>query len=126
MFHFLILSNARKERNVPIYEYQCKSCDETFEVFLNSSDKPVKKCPSCNSSKIQKLISNCSFQLKGTGWYATDYANKDKKSVGKSKKKESDTGATETSSKPESGESASASESTPDKKPASTSENKAA
>ena len=111
---------------MPIYEYECKSCGETFEVFLSASDKPVKKCTQCNSTKIQKLISNCSFQLKGTGWYATDYANKDKNTGSKNKKKESESGAKETGSKAESSESASASESTPDKKPASTTENKAA
>jgi len=111
---------------VPIYEYECKSCGETFEVFLSASDKPVKKCTHCNSTKIQKLISNCSFQLKGTGWYATDYANKDKKTGSINKKKETEPGAKETVSKAESSESASASESAPDKKPASASENKAA
>ena len=126
MFHFFILSDTRKERAVPIYEYACKSCGAPFEVFLNSSDKPVKKCPSCNSIKIQKLVSNCSFQLKGTGWYATDYANKDKKLEGKNKKKESGSDATDTSAKTESSESAKASESTPENKPASTPENKAA
>ena len=126
MFHFFILSDTRKERAVPIYEYACKSCGAPFEVFLNSSDKPVKKCPSCNSTKIQKLVSNCSFQLKGTGWYATDYANKDKKLEGKNKKKESGSDATDTSAKTESSESAKASESTPENKPASTPENKAA
>ena len=111
---------------MPIYEYACKSCGETFEVFLNASDKPVKKCPACSSTKIQKLVSNCSFQLKGTGWYATDYANKDKKSGGKSKKKDADPGATETSTKSEAKESAGTTESTPEKKPAGTTENKAA
>lgn len=111
---------------MPIYEYECKSCGETFEVFLNASDKPVKKCTQCNSAKIQKLISNCSFQLKGTGWYVTDYANKDKSTGPKNKKKDSGASPAETSAKAESTESASASEKTPDKKPASTSENKAA
>lgn len=111
---------------MPIYEYACKSCGAPFEVFLNSSDKPVKKCPSCNSTKIQKLVSNCSFQLKGTGWYATDYANKDKKLEGKNKKKESGSDAKDTSAKTESSESAKAPESTPENKPASTPENKAA
>jgi putative FmdB family regulatory protein len=107
---------------VPIYEYACKACGETFEVFLNASDKPVKKCTHCNSTKIQKLISNCSFQLKGTGWYATDYANKDKNSVGKNKKKESDSNAPDTGDKAASKDSASSAES----KPANKTENKAA
>ena len=111
---------------MPIYEYACKSCGKTFEVFLRTSNKSVIKCEYCNSTKIQKLVSNCSFQLKGTGWYATDYANKDKKTGGKSKKQEADSGATDTSAKAESKKPAGASESTPEKKPASITENKAA
>ena len=113
---------------MPIYEYQCKSCGETFEVFLTASDKPVKKCEHCNSTKIQKLISNCSFQLKGTGWYATDYANRDKNSGGNGKKKSSEKSseATSSESKPAAseGEKKSAA-SDGDKKPAAA-ENKAA
>ena len=62
---------------MPIYEYECNSCGEKFEAFLGMNDAPVKKCTYCKSVKIKKLISNCSFQLKGTGWYATDYAKKD-------------------------------------------------
>jgi len=111
---------------VPIYEYECKSCGETFEVFLNSSDKPVKKCEYCNSTKIQKLISNCSFQLKGTGWYATDYANKDKNSLGKSKKKDADKGAADTTAAPDAKTTPATSDSAADKKPAAATENKAA
>ena len=42
----------------------------------NFSDKPITRCPSC-SGQVSKLISNCSFQLKGTGWYVTDYKKKD-------------------------------------------------
>jgi len=61
---------------VPIYEYECGDCGKTFEVFLLSSDKPVKNCQFCQSENIKKLVSNCSFQLKGTGWYVTDYARK--------------------------------------------------
>lgn len=62
---------------MPIYEYECDKCGKKFEVFLSCTDKPVKKCRYCDSLKIRKLISNCSFQLKGTGWYVTDYARKD-------------------------------------------------
>ena len=111
---------------MPIYEYACKSCGKTFEVFLRSSNNSVIKCEYCNSTKIKKLVSNCSFQLKGTGWYATDYANKDKKTGGKTKKKEAEASTTDTSAKAESKKPADAGESTPEKKPASTTENKAA
>ena len=61
---------------MPIYEYECCDCGKTFEMFLLSNDKPAEKCQFCQSDNIKKLVSNCSFQLKGTGWYVTDYARK--------------------------------------------------
>ena len=60
---------------MPIYEYECTKCGKIEEVMQNFSDKPLTKCQSC-SGKLQKLISQSSFHLKGTGWYVTDYANK--------------------------------------------------
>ena len=60
---------------MPIYEYQCHKCG-TFEVTQRITEKPLGKCPTCKG-KVKKLISNTSFQLKGTGWYVTDYARKD-------------------------------------------------
>ena len=59
---------------MPIYEYSCPKCGE-FEVTQRITEEPLKKCPTCKS-KVRKLISNTSFQLKGSGWYATDYAGK--------------------------------------------------
>ena len=56
---------------MPIYEYQCSKCG-VFEVTQRITDDALKKCPTCHH-KVQKLISNTSFQLKGTGWYITDY-----------------------------------------------------
>jgi putative FmdB family regulatory protein len=61
---------------MPIYEYACPKCGE-FETTQRITDPPLKKCPTCKS-KVQKLISNTSFQLKGSGWYATDYGGKKK------------------------------------------------
>ena len=61
---------------MPIYEYRCRKCAKTFEIMQKFSDKPITRCPSCSGS-VSKLISNCSFQLKGTGWYVTDYKKKD-------------------------------------------------
>jgi putative FmdB family regulatory protein len=60
---------------MPIYEYQCQKCG-TFETTQRITEKPLGKCPTCKG-KVKKLISNTSFQLKGTGWYVTDYARKD-------------------------------------------------
>lgn len=59
---------------MPIYEYQCQKCG-TFEVTQRITENALSKCPTCRG-KVKKLISNTSFQLKGTGWYITDYARK--------------------------------------------------
>ena len=59
---------------MPIYEYQCQKCG-TIEVTRRITEKALTKCPTCKS-KVKRLISNTSFQLKGTGWYVTDYARK--------------------------------------------------
>jgi putative FmdB family regulatory protein len=60
---------------MPIYEYECKQCGKVLEAYQRFSDAPLKKCDCC-SGKLQKLISNSTFHLKGTGWYVTDYANR--------------------------------------------------
>ena len=64
---------------MPIYEYACDDCQKKFEMFVGIRDAPVQECKYCGGKNIRKLISNCSFQLKGTGWYKTDYASKDSK-----------------------------------------------
>jgi len=82
---------------MPIYEYKCTKCGKEFELIQKFSDKPAKKCPDC-SGKVEKLISQSSFVLKGTGWYQTDFA--DKKTDKKGKKAAKDT--TETTEKADS------------------------
>ena len=72
---------------MPIYEYGCDACGKVIEVMQKFSDEPLKTCPDC-SGQLTKLISRTSFQLKGTGWYVTDYARKPEsqsKSEGESK-----------------------------------------
>ena len=64
----------RRKANMPIYEYQCVSCG-TFEMTQKITETPLRRCPTCKG-KVTKLISITSFQLKGTGWYATDYGSK--------------------------------------------------
>jgi putative FmdB family regulatory protein len=64
---------------MPIYEYRCKKCGD-FEVTQKITDRSLTRCPTC-SRKVTKLISNTSFQLKGSGWYATDYAGKSGKTT---------------------------------------------
>ncbi|HQP30314.1 MAG TPA: zinc ribbon domain-containing protein [Deltaproteobacteria bacterium] len=60
---------------MPIYEYRCMNCNHEFEVMQKFSDSPVKDCPKC-SGQVKKRVSATSFQLKGSGWYLTDYAKK--------------------------------------------------
>lgn len=62
---------------MPTYEYNCENCG-TIEVTQRITDKPLRRCPNCKG-KVSKLISATSFQLKGAGWYVTDYAGKDSK-----------------------------------------------
>ena len=83
---------------MPIYEYECADCDQTFEVFLGIKDPPVQECTNCKSTKIRKLVSNCSFQLKGTGWYVTDYAKKDPHASSSENKKPKDKAKADTDS----------------------------
>jgi putative FmdB family regulatory protein len=62
---------------MPIYEYECKKCGKHFEVWQKITEEPLKVCPECGG-ELMKLISESSFILKGTGWYVTDYARKEK------------------------------------------------
>jgi putative FmdB family regulatory protein len=73
---------------LPIYEYECISCGKHFENMQKITEAPLTSCPFCKG-KVKKLVSNCSFQLKGTGWYATDYGNgrKPEDKEGKQEKK---------------------------------------
>jgi putative FmdB family regulatory protein len=60
---------------MPIYEYRCTSCHDDFEVTQRITDAPLTDCPKCQG-RLEKLISQTSFVLKGSGWYMTDYARK--------------------------------------------------
>lgn len=61
---------------MPIYEYVCEKCGTHIEVIQKISDAPLKRCAKCRG-KLKKSVSRTSFQLKGSGWYATDYSSKD-------------------------------------------------
>jgi putative FmdB family regulatory protein len=58
---------------MPFYEYQCKSCGHDLEAMQKISDRPLKKCPNCGKSQLQRLMSAPVFRLKGGGWYETDF-----------------------------------------------------
>ena len=73
---------------MPIYEYQCSKCGKEFEVFQRMTDPAVTSCKFCQG-KVRKLMSLSSFQLKGSGWYATDYGGKKAPHTEHTEKKES-------------------------------------
>jgi len=61
---------------MPIYEYRCSSCGAQKDVMQKFSDAPLTTCPECNKETFSKQISAAGFQLKGNGYYATDFKNK--------------------------------------------------
>jgi putative FmdB family regulatory protein len=60
---------------MPIYEYECTQCGKVDEVLQNFLEAPLTTCTVC-SGRLNKLISQSTFHLKGSGWYVTDYAGK--------------------------------------------------
>jgi putative FmdB family regulatory protein len=99
---------------MPIYEYKCQSCHKLFEYIQKVNDALRTECEECHG-KLEKLVSSTSFQLKGTGWYVTDFKNTDKNADKKTTSEEKPTQddkktAQETQSAP--------SEKEPTKKPA--------
>ncbi|THI90699.1 MAG: hypothetical protein CAF41_002800 [Nitrospira sp. CG24A] len=66
---------------MPIYEYQCESCTDKFEIKQSMKDDPLTTCPRCGKS-VQRLISSPAIMFKGSGWYVTDYSDKMKPSSG--------------------------------------------
>ena len=65
---------------MPLREYQCDACGHRFEVIQKMSDPPLEVCPKCGEV-LRKLQAAPAFHLKGSGWYATDYAKKDSSSA---------------------------------------------
>lgn len=76
---------------MPIYEYECSNCHHTFDVIQKVSDEPVKQCPECAQNMAVRLVSAAGFQLKGTGWYATDFKTKGQPEKSKTTDVKSDT-----------------------------------
>lgn len=60
---------------MPIYAYRCESCGFAKDVLQKISDAPLTDCPECAKSTFKKQLTAAGFQLKGTGWYATDFRN---------------------------------------------------
>lgn len=90
---------------MPIYEYVCEKCGSHIEVMQKVGDAPLKRCQKCRG-KLEKIVSRTSFQLKGAGWYMTDYS---KPSGSSDKSDSSNTDKSEKQSSSKSSESASGS-----------------
>jgi len=64
---------------MPIYEYRCSSCGFEKDALQKLSDPPLVDCPQCGKPALVKLVSAAGFQLKGSGWYATDFKSSGQK-----------------------------------------------
>ena len=64
---------------MPIYAYKCDSCGFAKDVLQKLSDAPLTDCPSCGAAAFRKQLTAAGFQLKGSGWYATDFKEAGKK-----------------------------------------------
>ena len=60
---------------MPIYAYKCESCGHAFDVLQKMSDAVLTDCPGCGAIALQKQVTAAGFQLKGSGWYVTDFRN---------------------------------------------------
>jgi putative FmdB family regulatory protein len=76
--------DALPEESMPIYEYRCAACGHKLEALQKFTEAPLSDCPVCGKSSLTKLVSVAGFQLKGSGWYATDFKNSGAKPGAKS------------------------------------------
>ena len=83
---------------MPIYEYRCADCGHQEEFLRKVSEPPIVKCPACGKATFQKMLSTAGFQLKGSGWYATDFKSKTAKPAEKKPEEKSES---KTEAKPE-------------------------
>lgn len=79
---------------MPIYAYKCSACGFAKDVLQKMSDAPLSECPACGASAFSKQLTAAGFQLKGSGWYVTDFRDGGKKAGGdKASDKSSEKGA---------------------------------
>ena len=67
---------------MPIYAYKCSACGHAQDVLQKMSDAPLTVCPACGAAAYAKQVTAAGFQLKGSGWYVTDFRDNAKKSAG--------------------------------------------
>ena len=63
---------------MPIYAYKCAACGFAKDVLQKISDAPLTQCPSCHAEAFSKQVTAAGFQLKGSGWYVTDFRDGNK------------------------------------------------
>jgi putative FmdB family regulatory protein len=68
---------------MPIYAYRCAACGHAKDVLRRLSDAPLTECPSCGALQFEKQVTAAGFQLKGSGWYVTDFRDGAGKKPGK-------------------------------------------
>ncbi len=68
-----IFESLRPEFVMPIYAYKCESCGHSMDALQKLSDAPLTVCPACGKQALSKQVTAAGFQLKGSGWYATDF-----------------------------------------------------
>ncbi|TMH57402.1 MAG: zinc ribbon domain-containing protein [Betaproteobacteria bacterium] len=108
---------------MPIYEYRCSDCGHELEALQKLSDPLLLACPACGKPALSKLVTAAGFQLKGSGWYATDFKSSGSKPAAKStgdKDGGSKPAESKTESKTESKSATTESSSTPPAGPATT------
>jgi putative FmdB family regulatory protein len=71
---------------MPIYAYRCAACGHVKDVLQKLSDAPLVDCPACGASRFEKQLTAAGFQLKGSGWYVTDFRDGAKNNGGADKK----------------------------------------
>ena len=70
---------------MPIYAYRCAVCGHAKDVLQKISDAPLTVCPACGAPRFEKQVTAAGFQLKGSGWYATDFRDAAKPKGGDAK-----------------------------------------
>ena len=87
---------------MPLYEYRCSGCGHQQEFLQKWSDEPLTVCTSCGKPTFQKMLTAAGFQLKGSGWYATDFKHGGTKPAAKAESKTDAKGDSKTEAKSES------------------------
>ena len=98
---------------MPIYEYRCEACGFLLEALQKVDEAPLARCPECGEDRLRKQLTAAGFQLKGSGWYETDFKTKPKKKSGEQEAgkdgKKAEAGAAAKAATPESSKSSASS-----------------